>query len=39
MPIMFEPPETPPKIVVVGAGAMGSIYAVFLLRPDTRVCG
>ena len=29
MPILFEAPETPPKIVVVGAGAMGSIYAGF----------
>ena len=27
MPIMFEPPATAAKIVIVGAGAMGSIYA------------
>ena len=27
MPDMFEPPKTTPKIAVVGAGAMGSVYA------------
>ena len=37
MPIVFEPPETPPKIVVVGAGAMGSIYAVFFAEAGYRV--
>ena len=39
MPIMFEPPETPPKIVVVGAKAMGSIYAGFFAGRISRVCG
>ena len=37
MPIVFEPPETPPKIVVVGAGAMGSIYAGFFAEAGYRV--
>ena len=27
MPDMFDPPKTTPKIAVVGAGAVGSVYA------------
>ena len=37
MPIMFEPPATAAKIVIVGAGAMGSIYAGFFAEAGHSV--
>ena len=37
MPIMFEPPATAAKIVIVGAGAMGSIYAGFFAEAGHNV--
>ena len=37
MPSIFEPPATAAKIVIVGAGAMGSIYAGFFAEAGHSV--
>lgn len=37
MPEVFKPPKNPAKIVVVGAGAMGSIYAVLFAEAGYSV--